>query len=411
MPVELPIDGSEIERPSTPTVIIWLSLFVICLVGGVVVTILTWPKNEPTETPWFWIKLIGFPMLAWCLLFGLRLHFYEEESNRLAAEDEVRQADRQQAIEFASEPLGVLDFAYICEFGMDGLAGAVLKKKCLLVAQKPKPDMPAIRHTALRELADAKLPERARSVFMRMLTKLEDALRAIPARVPFEVCLQLPSDVDPVPFLNVWETCWEERSFRPARAAPVPTDEGLMTLDSWLDVYGGTDLEKITLFVALQLYADPPENSAEAAVALLLGWAPMMERHDLAPVAMLHRPVQCESNALAYGIRTAAMWGGATPAGLNHLWQSGLSHEDKASVLIGASEVALGVVQDEKLTGVHDIDTALGHVGASAAWFAVALAIEGSMHGNEPQLIVCREGAMRMTVLRPAVQQYETETV
>ncbi len=91
-----------------------------------------------------------------------------------------------------------------------------------------------------------------------------------------------------------------------------------MALDAWLDETGGPALERFRLFVAVQLHETPPQNSAEAAVALLLGWAPLAERLELPAIATLHRPVAA-AHGLADTIRTAALFGQITPDALTHL--------------------------------------------------------------------------------------------
>ena len=108
MPVQLPALPSPARWPSPPKPIVWLALFVVFMLAGAALTLLTWPKNESTSSAWFWTRLLAFPALAWCTALGLRLFYYDEETARLRAEEATLEADRLRAIEFAREPLAVL---------------------------------------------------------------------------------------------------------------------------------------------------------------------------------------------------------------------------------------------------------------------------------------------------------------
>lgn len=409
MPIELPGPVPEEERPSPPGVTVWLSLLVVVLAVGVAWTLFTWPRNASTWNPQFWTRMLGYPAVAWCIAFGLRLHRYEEARNYWAAREQCRQDDHEEAIAFAREPLAVLGSAYACAMGTDGVAARVLKKESALQARAPRTPGPVVRHTQV-ELAEVERDaDRLESAFRVLIHRLAPTLRSLPARVSFDVRLHLPDGADPLHLLAAWLKCWAGCGLRPAEASLVPADEGVMALDTWLDVPSGPDLERFTLFVAVQLHDKPPENSAEAAVALLLGWAPLAQRHGLKSIAMLHRPVACETVDLATSISTAALYASALPEELNHLWYSGLTKADKSAVLKEGSEVGLAAAQADDLPGMHDIDAALGAAGVAAPWLAVTLAIERACQSSEPQGIACRESGLRLAVIRPVARQDETE--
>lgn len=272
MPVELP-DGEPPEAaPAPPLAIVWLALFVAFMLAGVVSTLLTWPKTEPTGSAWFWMRLLGLPALAWCVAFGLRLHYYDEESERRRAEKEARQEDRDKALLFASEPLAVVGCAYLSAPGSEDLASKIAEGGPALKAQTSRAGSNAVRHTALDLLEDKNMPGRYRACFRELLNQVADAVTAVPRNVPLDVRLHLPADADRESLLDTWHACWGARDLRPVNATLLSSERGLMALDEWLDIRGGLSLEKFTLFVSIQLHDTPPQNSAEAAVALLLGW-------------------------------------------------------------------------------------------------------------------------------------------
>ncbi|WP_144444192.1 hypothetical protein [Caballeronia arationis] len=408
--MELPILASRVESPSPPKPVIWLALFVAFMLASVSLTLVTWPKGEPTGSAWFWARVLAFPALAWCVAFGLRLFYYDDETDRLRAEMEVLEADRARAIEFAREPLAVLGSAYACALGEYGVASAIADaKQSALKARAPRPGEGAIRHTALTLNADEENPCRYRALFLSLLGELDEALSELPKAVPFEVRLQVPPEMDGDELWETWKHCWEETGHAQTSASLRNVQRGVMAVDEWLDIKAGPALEKLTLFVAAQLHADPPENSAEVGVAFLCGWAPLVERLGLKPVALLHRPVETTEPELRDTVTTGLLWGGLSAAELHHVWQAGLAGQDKPSFLSVTTELGLKLGEQEGFSGIHDIDIALGQPGEAAGWLAVALATEHAWQSGKPQMIAVREKAFSVAVVRPASRGNEME--
>lgn len=409
MPIDLPDSELDDAPPSPPRLIVWLSLLVAFLSAGAALTMFTWPRNAQTGTPWFWMLLLGYPSLAWGVVFGLRLHRYEEARHYWAAREKCRHDDYEEAIAFAREPLAVQGIAYVCAMSSSGVARRMSQKESALEARAPRKPGPVTRHTRLDLAEDKAHADRYELVFQALLEKIRATVRSLPPRVPIDVQLHLPDESDPLHLLAAWTKCWADCGLRPVEVTLAPADEGLMTLDSWLDVPGGPALERFTLYAAVQLHDTPPENSAEAAVALLLGWAPLAQRHGVEAIAMLHRPVSCETAELVTAIPTTALYACAAPEDIHHLWYSGLTKADKSALLKQGSEVGVAAAQADDLPGMHDVDAALGYPGVAAAWLTLALAIENACQDGEPQGIACRESALRLAVVRPVVRQDETE--
>jgi hypothetical protein len=380
------------------------------MLAGVSLTLLTWPKGEPTGSAWFWARVLAFPALAWCLAFGLRLFYYDDETDRLQAEREVFEADRARAIEFAREPLAVLGSAYVCALGEYGVASSIAdEKQSALKARAPRVGEGAIRHTALTLTGDNESACRYRALFLSLLGELDETLSGFPKTVPFEVRLQVPPEMDGDELLETWKHCWEQTGHAQASASLLNVQRGLMAVDEWLDIKGGPALEKLTLFVAAQLHAEPPENSAEVGVAFLCGWTPLVERSGLKAVALLHRPVETTGAELRDAVTTSLLWGGLSAAELHHVWQAGLAGQDKPSFLNVTTELGLKLGEEEGFPGIHDIDLALGKPGAAAGWLAAALATEHAWQSGEPQMIAVREQAFSVAVVRPVSQGNEME--
>lgn len=412
MPVDLPEIAADQQAPSPPKAFIWLGAFVVFMLANVVSTLLTWPKDEPTTSPWFSVRLLVFPAIGWCAAFGLRLFYYDEEMTRLATEKEIRDSDRAKATEFAQEPLAVLSSTYLTamDAGSGGLASAIVQKKRVLKPSVPRSGANAVRHTALALNENEDSSGRYRSLFSRLIEQIKESIENLPVDVPFAIRLQAPSDTDRAQMLNTWQICWQQCGCRDAPTSLLDPEQGLMALDEWLDIKGGPSLENFTLYVAVQLHDQPPENSAEAGVALLLGWAPLAERRNLRPIALLHRPVQSETTDFVTSLPKALLWGRTSSSQVNDVWQTGLTGENKAAFLKNSADLGLQASKTKDFAGVQDIDRALGNSGAAAAWLSVILAIERAWQTTEPQLVLARENTLRLAVVQPLANEHEMES-
>ncbi|HEY4297389.1 MAG TPA: hypothetical protein VGM85_13025 [Paraburkholderia sp.] len=405
MPVILPPEELDGVAPQPPRPIVWLAVFVVFMIAFVVGGLLTWPKGEPTSSAWFWIRLLGLPALVWCVLFGLRLHYYDDETAHREAKMELRQQDRNKAIEFASEPLAVLGYAFLSAAGEGSLSEHVLNGNTLLSARKPGAGKDAVRHTVLDNDEGTALLDRYRRCFEKLLEQMSGTLDAVPHDTPLAVGLHVPAGEEQSDILAIWSACWKSKRSRHAAAELIQTEQGVMMLDEWLDIWGGPSLEKFMLFVSAQLHVTSPPESGEAAVALLLGWAPLAERRDMPSLALLHRPIVADMAEPREGISKALLWGGAQAQQVNDLWQAALEREDKTTLLKCASGLSLGISHTSGFPGVHDIDTVIGTAGVCSGWLAIGLGAVRASSAGAPQLIVWREGSLRIAVIQPVLRE------
>ncbi|WP_235012134.1 hypothetical protein [Caballeronia catudaia] len=311
--------------------------------------------------------------------------------------------DREKALEFASEPLAVTALAYLSAAGTQNehVAADVVKLKSVIEAQDTLDGKPAIRHSALELVSNDENPCRYRVCFKRVIASVNKAIEAVPFDVPFGVRLQLPADVDQMALQQTWQTCWDETMNRPAHSVLVSPDQGAMALDEWLDEQGGPTLEKFLLFVAVQLHDSPPQNSGEAAVAMLIGWPQLASRRRIGCIGSLHRPVYVSGEDINGPLSTALQWGRAKHDAVTDLWQAGLDKADKATVLNGSSALELGVSKADDLSGIHDVDAALGRSGCASAWLALALSLEHAARTHRPQLVAWRDASLRFSIVQP----------
>ncbi|AIY41489.1 hypothetical protein LT85_2331 [Collimonas arenae] len=356
--------------------------------------------------PLFWLRLLVFPAIAWCIALGVRKTVYDRIVMRLDADEKVAQDVRAEAIEFGSEPLAVIGVAYQCAAGSDkGVSASVAQGVITLKSQKPWLRKETVLHTALGLRGDELGRSRYQVLFADLLKSLQAVLQQLPNGIPFEVQLLLPQESSHEDLKALWDTSWKELGLRSVPVSLLAADQSMAALDEWLDVYGGQTLQKLVLFVAVQLHEDPPARSAEAGVALLLGWPLVAARKKLPTLAMLHRPLATSQADLKEDIPVALLWGKAELDDINDIWQTGMGKEDKAAFGEAAFGIKLGVARSEDFSGVHDVDRALGNAGAAAGWLTVALAIEHAQQSKHPQMIICRHDSLDLAVVQPIGEQ------
>ncbi|POR53585.1 hypothetical protein B0G62_103157 [Paraburkholderia eburnea] len=409
MPVELPSPQGDLTPPEPPGLMVWLVIFLLVVIAGVIAMLVTWPNGQPTNTLWFWVRLLVLPAFAGCLAYGLRELYFEQEADRFEADKEQLEADRSEAVQFAREPLAILDSAYLSAMGSHNVAKDIAGEVQALESRKSSGSGDAVRHTRLASADNPAFGSRYEACFVELLERLDETLRVVPEHAPLEVYLQLQPDTEWAPIHDAWQNCWRAFGHRPVEAALLSLRDGVMALDTWLDVRGGTGLEKFALFVAVQLHSIPQVNGAEAAVALLLGWVPLAQRSGLTPKALLHRPVSVGVGTINDAVARSLMWGDAEAEQVSDLWQAGLDQGDKAGLLKASSDLQSGISLTDSFSGVHDIDLAIGNPGAAAAWLAIALAAEFAGQMTTPQMVASRESSLRLAVVRPSGHITETE--
>ena len=405
MPVILP-PPPQTAFPKPPNRFVWLVVFMVVVAAGAGHALWTWPKGVPTHTAWFWVRVAVFPVLAGVGLFGLRLMYFEQETERLTAEQAQWQEDRDEAVRFAQEPLAVIDFAYLSAFGGLGASERMVKGDTLLQSQKPTEESATVRHTALSGLVGVTHTGRFEAAFVELLDRLDNTIHTLAPSIPLEVYLQLSDGTDQHEVLEVWQTCWSAFGYRPVQAVLLSPQQDLMVTDAWLDSHGGPALEKFALFVAVQLHVTPPANSAEAAVAMLLGWAPLAQRKEVPMRALWHRPVEVRGHALHDAMPTALLWGDAQEEQIANIWQAGLARSEKSAVLKASSDLGTAASKADGVSGVHDVDLALGNPGVATSWLTAAFAAEHAAQTNSPQLLVTRQHNVYLSVVQslPAQQ-------
>jgi hypothetical protein len=406
MPVELPPEKSDEREPSLPNLIVWLVMLVITMGVGAALTLKMWPTGEPTTTARFWIDLFLKPFLVWTGMFGLRTLYYGQARARIDAEDAARAVDRREGIRFASEPLAVLGYAYLTAVGTNNVS-ALVRQRDEKNESSAGDGIVSGDAGSLGLAGDDEDPTRYRACFRELISLIAESVRAIPASVPFSVRLHGPASVDSGVLADNWRVAWDAAKLRPANVSLVASDRGVMELDEWLDIRGGPRLEQCVLYVAASLRDVPASQGAEAASAILLGWAPLARRHAVRLVAQLHRPVEGSMQNFESGITSALMWGKTTVNAVKDVWLAGFQGEEKVAISKCLRQTPLDR-SDAAHSELRDLTAFFGDVGGASSWLAMALGIESAAQTHRPQLVACRERAFRFAVIQPDGKRTES---
>lgn len=402
MPVELPPEDCGERKPSPPNLIVWLVLLVVTMASGIALTLARWPAGEPTNTARFWIDLFVRPFLVWAAAFGVRTLYREQECARIDAENAALSEDRRKAVRFASEPLAVLGYAYLTGAGSSDVS-ALIRKADNKDTSIPDDGTQAGRYELLRLAGDDDDPTRYRACFNELIALVSESVRALPLDVPFTVRLHLPEmDDRSAALLGSWEAIWKAAKLRSASASLVASGRGMMELDEWLDIRGGPMLERCVLYVGVRLRDVPSDSGAEAASAILLGWAPLARRQAVRVMALVHRPVESGAGDIEPAMERASMWGRTTLDAVKDVWQIGVRGVGKVRIAKKYSKI--WPENDSRSAGqggLRDVTAWLGDVGPASGWLAVALAIENALQERSPQLVACRESTFRFAVVQP----------
>jgi hypothetical protein len=409
MPVVLPVAPAIAEPPAPPRAIIWALLLIATLAASATSTVLLWTAATPTGSPQFWLYAVVFPALSWCLLLGLRLYYYEDEKSRLAAEQAIFREDEKEALVFGRDPLAVLGSAYLCAMEPGNAASAIVQKKSVLKPGITIGSSDPVRFTSLELFEPDESPGRYRALFVSLLDRIQDVALGLRADVPYGIRLQLPEETDRAALLQTFMECWAATKYPAATVSLLDASQGLMALDEWLDIEGGPELEKITLYIAAQLHDQSLNNNGEAGVAIFLGWAPLIHRLNIEPAGFIHRPVAAELQGSNAALCTALQWGSIRASEVTNVWQAALSPEDKSFLLSGSPDAPLAASQMDGYGGIYNVDLAVGNAGAASAWLAAALAIEWTWRSRRPQLVAARENSLRFAVIQPAELKQVTE--
>jgi hypothetical protein len=400
MPVDFKRVPPRVEVPPSPraSMIVWTVLLVFVMGVGAGLTIALWPTRRPTNTPWFWFCVVGYPFLAWAFLLFAWLGYGYARRNQAIANNRVSDEAEQACHAMAGRPLAILGHTWCfaandSENSLEGiLTGAELAKfrpsgavadsevnACWL-------DLPDMRFHPGNELAEhARHHAVCTWLLERLIDRLLAQLRALPPRTKLQVELHHRSRLRS----GAVETRIRELIAERVSALKVNMRSGeqklsLFQTDEWLD---NRDINTAHLLVAIELRdaisAVLSDGVAEAGVALLVG-RPRLTSPAMPVGLRLHRPAKGMFDVAASTLELAARWGQSSCDRLRTVWAHGLTSDSVSVVRQAAS------FPDE--TRWIALETSVGDCSGAGPWLAVALAAESARTTGDPQLVLCGEG-------------------
>ncbi|KDP83509.1 hypothetical protein CF70_024700 [Cupriavidus sp. SK-3] len=398
----MPIDFQRVPPRATvpdlprPSAAWWTFLFVAIVGGGSAFVIYLWPATKPTNTVWFWLCVIGYPLAAWAFLLSVAMAgAYARRSDAMAV-NRASDAEEQDCHVRASKPLAILAHAWCfsaddAENGVEGVASGRMQMAARPSAAYPETGAIA-RWIAIPEkpfYPGNELSEHARHKVVtdwlldRLLRPVIASLESLPVHTRLRVRLVSASSVE----ADEVSARLEAKILACLPQLPVATTDdtdhlSLFDVDTWAD---RMPADEVQLLVALQLRRAISERLdagvAEAGVALLVG-RPGASRHG--SVLHLHRPAKGSAQSASDAVALAMRWGRTSAEGIGAVWDQALSDEVVTHL---RSSSPLG----DAVTWV-DLAKTIGNSGSAGAWLATVLAAENAALSARSQLVLTQEG-------------------
>ncbi|WP_042273116.1 hypothetical protein [Paraburkholderia heleia] len=389
--------------PDTPpSRFVWTVVFFVLTLLGVFAVLMLWPAGEPTNTPWFWTCLSVFPMGIAGFVLLRRYSVYE--GRRLDAQDWNKASDQYAEQSFARESIPVCVLGSAARVTGDDVAKGIEEIADGTLTLDPKTSSHEENESTVArwiEPMDARLAaddaERHAEVlewlYDRLLTDLTEPLGMLPLELALRVRLELSGYKGRTDALTLWKDKWRAHRLHPAHSFMASEAPGPMILDSWLDDQNGSLNTGAMLLVSISLNAmldgNPPEGSAEAGTGLLLVSTSTASRHELHPIATIHRPVRSENADLDHAMTCALRWGSSDVQKLGSAWMTGFDGETVGPLHTALSHLNRDTPRTDELREFN-LDRATGNAGPSAGWLAVAYAVQTALQTTTSQLIAQR---------------------
>ncbi|KJK02740.1 hypothetical protein UB43_05530 [Pseudomonas sp. 21] len=374
------------KLPAPPGAWVWLGLLLLALLIGMGSTLLLGEQSLGQQPLLFWGRALGIPLVVWSLLLFGRFLLHISLLSSAEGWDEAREADWLAKLRKGRRSQQVLAVSLYTALRDEGDAQfeALTCGKSELKTQtvRGKGELTA-RHTAMlpvmndvgKTLDDAAMLLR---LYRQVLGEMAVALRAFPAEQPLMLVQETDSSVPPALQQDAWQRAWAESGIR--QSVTRLEREGLDAVDHWLDKRIADPA--LVLVVALCVAPEPREDSAEVAVALLLG--NRLTQKTAPIVAYLHRPEQehgTTGETLRYAVHQALDWVPLKAEALQRAWLVGIPTKRQGDV----NKLVLELLKPDPV--VRDLGACLGYPGCAAPWVAIAAAVEAVRREGQPQII------------------------
>ncbi|NTX26556.1 hypothetical protein HT746_05290 [Burkholderia pyrrocinia] len=400
MPVDFNRVPPRVDVPPPPraSMIVSTPLLVLVMGAGAGLTITFWPTDHPTNTPWFWLCVVGYPFLVWAFLLFAWLAYGYTRRNQAIATNRVSDEAEQACHAMASRPLAILGHAWCfaandSENSLEGILTGTELAKLRPSGAVANSEVNA-RWLDIQEMhfhPGNELTEHARHhavctwLLERLIDRLLPQLNTLPPRTKLQIELHHRSRLKSEAFETRLREMLTERV--PALKVDFRSGEHTISLfrtDTWLD---NRAVDAVHLLVAVELRdaisSVLSDGVAEAGVALLVGH-PRLESPAMPVGLRLHRPARGGLDTAARTLELAARWGQTSRDRLRTVWTHGLTGDRVSAVRQAAS------FPDE--TRWISLETSVGDCSGAGPWLAAVLAAESARTTGDPQLVLCGEG-------------------
>lgn len=388
-------------RPVPPKASRWFAVLVAMLVISVILMRIF---GRYIDNSHFWMFAIGTPFVVWIVTFGFRMWIWSLQDSKANGFDQRREQWILSETRRARRALQVLNTTFITAHQEDEqryVAVDMLNNNSIIISQ---PDWKGEKSMRLSRIT-AEPEDTPGLVISRLFSELiaDLPVHQFPENASLVVILDISSSLSFPAVRDIWQEVWQESGL--TCAVEYVDSNGLEVVNHWLE-HRIKD-KAMLLIVGLQIDPVVSNNTAEAAVALLLG--NRLTQEALEPLALLHRPDPAPSGELREGMNMAA-WNVPLKENIvKNLWLAGLTGKQRAEVIECQNAHPAQSVEDE---AVISLDISMGHAGAAAPWLAIAAAAEIARQTQSPQMIICGDTTQNVlwsTLITPIASRQEMD--
>lgn len=351
-----------------------------------------------------WLIAIGAPVVGWIVSFGFRIWIWSLQDSKANSFDRRREQWILSETLKARRALQILNTTFITahqEYKQGSVAIEMLNNHSIIISQSDWKGEKGKRMSRITT-EPGETPEQ---VVSRLLSGLIADLPVgqFPENTSLAVILDISSSLSFPAVRKIWQEAWQESGI--TCAVEYVGSNGTGVISQWLD-HRIRD-EAMLLIVGLQLDPIDSNNTAEAAVALLLG--NRLTQEALEPLALLHRPNASPPGGMSEGMNMAAYNFPLKGNIVKNLWLAGLTSGQHAEVIACQNAHPAQSVADDS---VISLDRSMGHAGAAAPWLAIAAATEIARQTQSPQMIICGDNTKNVlwsTLITPIASRQEMD--
>ncbi|WP_084320138.1 hypothetical protein [Herbaspirillum huttiense] len=391
---------AEVPRPPQVSLIAWAVLLIFIEGVGASLTFVFWPSGRSSDSLWFWLCALAYPIMTWAFLLCSSLARRHAHRNQIIADNQLSSQAEAACHEEASQPLAILGHAWcISADDSDNSIDAVLRGSDLprmrpsaAVAEMDVDarwlELPQMKFYPGNELSEsARHHEICAWLIERLIDRCTLQLNALKAQVKLEIELvhrtRLESETveafirqaiaKRVPALDVTFMSSEDQS------------SSLFRTDAWFDHNGRDKAHLLISVVLLDAISTVLSGGViEAGVALLVGPPRLVSPSSPSRTLRMHRPARGSFEAAAATIESAAYWGRSSQGAPRSSWTNGIAQNS-----LGEIRQAVPFLNDIQ---VNMLDAFVGDCSVAGPWMAIGLAAESALSTGSPQLVMCGDG-------------------